>query len=94
MANNRKALTDHGIKTMKPHKTKRIELGDVVVPGLKLRCTPAGVKSFSLLYKVKGEGGESPKTGKPLTAQAHRITLGTFPMMKIKAARDMARHDM
>ena len=69
MAKNRRALTETGIKKLKPHKTKRLELGDVVVPGLMLRCTPKGVKSFSILYKVKGEGEVSAVTGKPTCGQ-------------------------
>jgi integrase len=94
MASNKRRLSEEGIKRLKPHKTRRLEFSDVVVPGLTLRCTTKGVKSFSLLYKLKGEGGVSPLTGKPICGQGHRITLGTWPMMRLKAAREKARGDL
>ncbi len=94
MASNKRRLSEEGIKRLKPHKTRRLEFSDVVVPGLQLRVTPKGVKSFSLLYKLKGAGGVSPLTGKPICGQAHRITLGTWPMMRLKTAREKARGDL
>lgn len=94
MASNKRRLSEEGIKRLKPHKTRRLEFGDVVVPGLQLRVTTRGVKSFSLLYKLKGEGGVSPLTGHPLCGQGHRITLGTWPAMRLKKAREKARENL
>jgi hypothetical protein len=34
----------------------RLEIADELCPGLILRVTPKGAKSFSVIYKVPGEG--------------------------------------
>ncbi|WP_300327965.1 Arm DNA-binding domain-containing protein, partial [Accumulibacter sp.] len=41
---------------------------DTKTPGLQLRVTPAGVKTFSMYRRTKGGGPE-------------RVTLGRFPAM-------------
>ena len=46
------------------------------MPGLMLRVSDSGLKSWSVLYKVKGEGGASPQTGRPLKGTPRRISLG------------------
>jgi integrase len=66
----------------------RMEIRDEVVRGLELRITPDGRKSFSVRYKVVGEGGVNPINGRPLTGGVHRITLGT---LDLTAAREEAR---
>jgi integrase len=68
----------------------KMEIRDDVVRGLLLRVTPRGVKSFSVIYKVPGEGGVS-RTGRLLTGKQHRITLGTTPPLELKEAREQAR---
>jgi integrase len=50
---------------------------DAAVPGLKLRVTDTGAKSWSLLYRHRG--------------RLRRLTLGTFPRVTTKAAHDLAR---
>ena len=35
----------------------RLEIADQICPGLILRVTANGAKSFSVIYKVPGEGG-------------------------------------
>jgi integrase len=55
-----------------------------------LRVTTKGKKTFSVSYKVVGEGGES-KTGRPLTGQAYRQTLDRFPRISTATARAQAR---
>ena len=68
----------------------KMEIRDDVVRGLLLRVTPRGVKSFSVIYKIPGEGGVSP-TGRLMTGKQHRITLGTTPPLGLKEAREQAR---
>src|SRR5258708_25225658 len=68
----------------------KMEIGDDVVRGLLLRVTPRGVKSFSVIYKVPGEGGVS-RTGRLLTGKQHRITLGQTPPLGLQEARVQAR---
>lgn len=58
-AANKRRFTDQMLERMRPPTKGRLELGDEVVPGLVVRVTPRGVKSFSVIYKVPGEGGVS-----------------------------------
>ena len=37
-----------------PAEGKRLEVGDGRVPGLYVRVTPRGVKSFSFVYRARG----------------------------------------
>ena len=82
----KRQLTEAMIERLRAPKTGRLEVADALCPGLMLRVTPRGVKSFSVAYKVPGEGGKS-STGRPLVGCQHRITLGTWPMLRLKAAR-------
>ena len=90
MANIKRRLSDLTIGRLKPPATGRLEVADSIVPGLVLRITPRGVRSFSVAYKVAGEGGVGP-TGRPLCGSQHRITLGRYPYVSLKEARDKAR---
>lgn len=89
-ATNKRRFTEQALERLRPPGTGRMELGDDIVPGLVLRVTPSGAKSFSVIYKVPGEGGVGP-TGRPLAGRQHRITLGQFPALGIGRARDRAR---
>lgn len=86
----KKYITEVALERMRPPAEGRLELGDTVVPGLMLRVTAGGVMSWSVLYKVRGEGGLSPKTGRPLRGAQRRITLGTYPILGVKKAREAA----
>lgn len=90
MATNKRRFTEAMVERQRPPKAGRLELADEVCPGLVLRITPRGVRSFSVAYKVPGEGGVGP-TGRLLVGCQHRITLGTWPALRLKAARDQAR---
>ena len=86
----KKQLTEQAVKRMKPPKTGRVEIGDLVVPGLMLRMTDKGVLSWSVLYRIAGEGGET-ESGVPLRGKLRRQTLGRYPVMGLKKAREAAR---
>lgn len=90
MANMRLKLSDYGIARLKPPAAGRLEVADLIVPGLFLRITPRDVRSFSVAFKVRGEGGYS-ETGRALVGVQHRITLGRYPQVGLAAARDKAR---
>jgi integrase len=68
------ALTDKRIQGLRTDG-KRIEIRDAKVRNLILRVTPAGVKSWSVQFRVKGRAG------------TQRQTLGTYPAIGIAAAR-------
>ena len=52
-------FTDLAVERMRPPREGRIEVGDAVMRGLLLRITPRGTKTWSVIYKVPGEGGYS-----------------------------------
>jgi integrase len=92
---NRKRFTQQGIDRLRYDKAAappsgRMEIEDEACPGLLLRVTPRSVKSFSVIYRVLGEGGTSP-VGRLLTGKQHRITLGATPPMELSSARRQAR---
>src|SRR4051794_23739431 len=84
---NRKRFTKQGVDRLRYGKAAappsgRIEIEDEACPGLLLRITPRNVKSFSVIYRVIGEGGTSP-TGRLLAGKQHRITLGGTPPLEL-----------
>lgn len=85
----KRAFTDLGVERLAPPRRGRLELGDAIVRGLCLRVTPGGAKSWSVIYKVPGEGGYTD-TGRPLKGGQHRITLGPWPLVGVARARERA----
>lgn len=91
----RKRFTEQGVERLRydagiAPPSGRMEIEDEVCPGLLLRVTPRGVKSFSVIYRVPGEGGVSVQ-GRLLAGKQHRITLGSTPPLGLKDAREQAR---
>lgn len=72
-------FTQDRIQTLTPPRQGRLVVQDLKVPGLTLRVTPNGVKTFSLFRRVKGGG--------PI-----RVTLGRYGAggITIDQARRMA----
>lgn len=71
-----RALTDAACRRIKPPKHGRLERFDAIVPGLALRVTWQGHKSWSALYRVAG--------------MQVRYTIGPFPAIGVAAARVVA----
>lgn len=69
-------LTQAQVEKLLPEPMRR-DVYDATVPGLVLRISPSGSKSWSFTYRVRG--------------QAKRLTLGSFPGVNLKLARDRAR---
>jgi hypothetical protein len=65
------------VEKLLPPETGRREVYDAEVPGLTLRISASGVKSWSLTYRVKG--------------RLRRLTLGGHPGVRLKLARERAR---
>jgi integrase len=65
-------LTDDGIETLQPH-SGRYEVFDALTPGLAIRVTPTGHKSWVLLYRHH--------------SRPRRLTLGRYPDRTLEAAR-------
>lgn len=71
----RKALTDKTLEALKP-QIRRYEVHDLYCPGLSVRVSPEGRKSFSVRYRY----GVKQK----------RLTIGVYPRMPLAKARERA----
>ncbi len=74
----RKSLTDRYLKSLKRPGADRVEIVDADAPGLVLRVTANGIKSWAIRYTPKGLGQQ-------------RDTYGTYPAVSLAAARQRAR---
>jgi integrase len=73
---SRKALTDLYVEKLKPTRGRRVEVFDASFPGLALRVSESGRKSWSLFFRLSGK--------------QHRFTIGAYPQFKPAAARAKA----
>ena len=62
----RKKLTDIAIRSYQP-RDKQYSIGDAACPGLCVRITPKGVKSFAFAYRNKATG------------KVEWLTIGRYP---------------
>jgi len=69
-----------------PDEGRRLEINDTGCAGLRLRISSAGAKTWSVVYRVRGEGPDGKSRGAP-----RRASLGPYPLIDLNAARDMAR---
>ncbi len=67
-------FTKSAIETLPLPSSGRVEYHDTKLPGLQIRVTATGVKTFCVYKRVKGSGPE-------------RITLGRFPDLTVEKAR-------
>lgn len=72
-------FTIRNIEAIKAPESGRLEFKDAKEPGLYLRVTPAGVKTFSFVGRAKG------------SSRVERVTFGKFPAIKPEEARRRAR---
>lgn len=71
------SLTAKFVDSVKPTPGKRVEYADDDVGGLSLRVTAGGAKSWALRYRN-------------LSGRQRRLTLGGYPALSLKDARDAA----
>jgi hypothetical protein len=58
----KKALTDRAIRALKPAPAgKRLIVWDAQIPGLGVRVTDTGAKSFVLVVRYPGSSSPSPR---------------------------------
>jgi integrase len=77
----RRTLNDRIIKALKPAKPgKRAEIFDSIVPGLSVRVTDTGAKSFTLVTRYPGSSNPA------------RRALGAYGEITLEQARVKARH--
>jgi hypothetical protein len=72
-------FTIRNIEALPSPATGRVEFKDSRVPGLYLRVTDAGVKTFSFIGRAKG------------SSRVERVTFGKYPTVKPEEARQRAR---
>jgi len=85
----KRALNDRIIRAAKPAaKGRRNEIWDSVTPGVGIRTTDTGKKTFVLLARYPGSN-ENPKTGIP---NPTRRALGEYGEIGLAEAREKARH--
>src|SRR5215813_13419487 len=70
-------LTDTGVRSYQP-RAKQYAIGDAACPGLCIRITPKGIKTFAFAYRNKGTG------------KVAWLTLGRYPDMPLARARELA----
>lgn len=70
-------LTAVAVEKLNPPATGRVDVYDAEVPGLVLRMSSSGVKSWSFTYRVE--------------SKPRRLTLGAYPGVSLKLARARAR---
>jgi integrase len=76
----KKVLTDRAIQALKPAPAgKRLLVWDAQVPGLGVRVTDTGQKTFVLVTRYPGDRNPSPRA------------LGTYGVMTLEAARIRGR---
>lgn len=85
-----KKLTDTAIRAVLARsRTHRVELTDGAVPGLVLRIGRTRGATWSLQFRVAGEGGVTNR-GYALRGTKHRVSLGSYPDVSLEAARSKA----
>jgi integrase len=86
----KRALTDASVKRLKPPTNGQQDIFDRGYPGLCLRISYGGGKSWAFFYRF----GLDLKTGKP---RLRRMRLGIYPAMSLAEARETcraARHEV
>jgi Arm DNA-binding domain len=89
-ATSKKRLTNQLLEKSAPPNAGRLDIADELCPGLILRVSESEAKSFSVIYRVLGEGGVS-QGERPLAGKQHRVTLGRWPVVDLPEARERAR---
>jgi integrase len=74
----KKRLTDRFIQSVTPPAADRAEYRDTEVPGLELRVSPDGGKSWSIRYRPRGRDRK-------------RTTYGAYPAISLHEARTRAK---
>jgi hypothetical protein len=69
-------LTDLGIRSYQP-RAAQYSIGDAACPGLRIRITPNGIKSFAYAYRDKAAG------------KVVLLTIGRYPDVPLAQAREI-----
>jgi integrase len=75
----RRIINDTTIRSIKPPASGTVDYFDDLTPGLSLRITAKGIRSWTVFYRDKN-------------ARQKRLTLGRYPAVKLVDARELARN--
>ena len=78
-------ISAKGTPRFPPDAYGRIEIGDTRAEGLCLRISKRGVKSWSFVYRTPER-----VNGRFRAGAQRRITMGTYPALSLREARDQA----
>lgn len=82
-------LTDTQLRNLKGNG-ERYELPDPGAPGLALRVSAKGQKTWTVVYRVRGSGEVSGERVAKLAGGKRRLTLGEYPSVGLADARAKA----
>src|SRR3546814_4071487 len=83
----RERLTDKRIEKLAAPAGKRIEIADTIVRELRIRVSDKGAKSWSVLYRVAGAGGNNTRgEQKRMTLRSEEHTSELQSLMRISYA--------
>lgn len=83
-------MTPPFLDNVKPPKEGRDDYTDMGQEGLILRVSHIGKKHWSVVYRITGQSGFNPKTGRELKGPQQRLSIGQYPQIGLKEARDKA----
>ncbi|RYZ06060.1 MAG: DUF4102 domain-containing protein, partial [Alphaproteobacteria bacterium] len=78
-------LTEKNVAKIERPIRGRVEIADALFPGLVLRVSDTGKRTWALLYRVAGARDGT------LKGRLRRMTLGPYPLHSLDAARTKAR---
>lgn len=81
-----KRLTEISVASINAPLSGRKEYRDAIIPGLNLRITEKGTKTWSVITRVEGDPSINGRG-----RRQHRISLGRYPRVSLKLAREKAR---
>lgn len=83
----RTRLSSQTVEALRPPAAgQRLEVADTGCAGLRLRVSSHGAKTWSVVYRVRGDAPDGRSRGKP-----RRASLGAYPHVRLDEARDLAR---
>ncbi|MFY7835800.1 MAG: tyrosine-type recombinase/integrase [Novosphingobium sp.] len=86
-----KGITDRELNGLVAHPpAERMDIKDGTIDGLVVRAGPRGRPTWTLRFRVRGAGGTTERGTKLNGAKYHRVSLGSYPAVSIKAARKKA----
>lgn len=87
-------MTEMAVEKLLPKEPgKRLEVVDAATPGLTLRVSGPRNKTWNVLYRVAATGGPG-KRSEQVRGPLKRLSIGPWPVINLKAARDRAREVM